>query len=38
MAARKDLIASSRTLDEIRDFIGCGNLVYQSLEDLIQSV
>ena len=38
MAARKDLIASSRTLDEIRDFIGCDNLVYQSLEDLIQSV
>ena len=34
MAACKDLIASSRTLDEIRDFIGCDNLVYQSLKIL----
>ena len=38
MAAKKDLIASSRTNDEIRDFLGCDNLVYQSLEDLEESV
>ena len=29
---------SSRTNDEIRDFLGCDNLVYQSLEDLEASV
>ncbi len=38
MAAKKDLIASSRTNEEIRDFLGCDNLVYQSLNDLVQSV
>ena len=38
MAARKDLIASTRTHEEIKDFIGCDNLVYQSLDDLIESV
>jgi amidophosphoribosyltransferase len=38
MAAKKDLIASSRTNDEIKDFLGCDNLVYQSLEDLEESV
>ena len=38
MAAKKDLIASSRSNDEIRDFLGCDNLVYQSLKDLEESV
>ena len=38
MAARKDLIASTRSNDEIKDFLGCDNLVYQSLDDMVQSV
>jgi amidophosphoribosyltransferase len=38
MAAKKDLIASSRSNEEIKAFLGCDNLVYQSLEDLVQSV
>ena len=38
MAAKKDLIASSMTKDEIKEFLGCDHLVYQSLEDMVQSV
>ena len=38
MAAKKDLIASSRTNDEIKEFLGWDHLVYQSLEDMVQSV
>ncbi len=38
MAAKKDLIASSRTNNEIKEFLGCDHLVYQSLEDMVQSV
>ena len=38
MAAKKDLIASSRTNDEIKEFLGCDHLVYQSLDDMVKSV
>ena len=38
MAAKKDLIASSMTKNEIKEFLGCDHLVYQSLEDMVQSV
>jgi amidophosphoribosyltransferase len=38
MAAKQDLIASGRTVEEIKDFLGCDNLVYQDLEDLISCV
>ena len=38
MAAKKDLIASSRNNDEIKEFLGCDHLVYQTLEDMVQSV
>ena len=32
------MIASDRSLEEIKDFIGCDNLVYQDLSDLVDSV
>ena len=38
MAAKKDLIASSRSNDEIKEFLGCDHLVYQSLDDMVKSV
>jgi amidophosphoribosyltransferase len=38
MAAKQDLVASGRSLEEIKDFLGCDNLVYQDLEDLVSSV
>ena len=38
MAAKQDLIASGRTVEEIKDFLGCDNLIYQDLDDLISSV
>ena len=38
MAAKQDLIASGRSLEEIKVFLGCDNLVYQDLEDLVSSV
>ncbi len=38
MPAKSELIASNRSLEEIKEFIGCDNLVYQDLSDLIDSV
>jgi amidophosphoribosyltransferase len=38
MAARSELVAHNRTKEEIRCFLGCDYLVYQSLEDLVASV
>ena len=38
MAAKKDLIASNKSNNEIKEFLGCDNLVYQSLSDLEDSV
>ena len=38
MPAKSELIASDRSLEEIKDFIGCDNLVYQDLSDLVESV
>ena len=38
MPAKSELIASNRSLEEIKEFIGCDNLVYQDLADLIDSV
>tara|TARA_B100000214_G_scaffold84196_2_gene57370 strand:+ start:160 stop:1620 length:1461 start_codon:yes stop_codon:yes gene_type:complete len=38
MPAKSELIANDRNLEEIKNFIGCDNLVYQDLSDLIESV
>ena len=37
MPATKELIASSKSIDEIRKYIGADELIYQSLEDLKRS-
>ena len=38
MPAKSELVASNRSLEEIKEFIGCDNLVYQDLADLVESV
>lgn len=38
MPAREELIAYGRTDDEVADVIGADKVIYQNLEDLIQSV
>ena len=38
MAAKSELIASGKSNEEIKTYLGCDNLVYQDLEDLIASV
>ncbi|HEY4645591.1 MAG TPA: amidophosphoribosyltransferase [Steroidobacteraceae bacterium] len=38
MPAAFELVASSRTLDEITRFVGADWLIYQSLDDLVQAV
>lgn len=38
MAARSELVASGRSQEEIKKFLGCDHLVYQSLEDMVASV
>ena len=38
MPAKSELVASNRSLEEIKEFIGCDNLVYQDLTDLVESV
>jgi amidophosphoribosyltransferase len=38
MASKRDFIASGRTVDEIGKQLGCDGLVYQELDDLVQSV
>ncbi len=38
MATRRELIASQRTIPEIRDFIGADSLGYMSIEGLIKSI
>ena len=35
---RSELVAHNRTKEEIKSFLGCDYLVYQSLEDLVASV
>ena len=37
MPSREELIANSRTVEEIKDFIGADNLIYQTEEDLLDS-
>ena len=37
MPSREELIASSRTVEEIQEFIGADSLIYQTQEDLIDS-
>ena len=38
MAARGELIASTRDIEEIKKFIGCDHLIYQDLNELVDSV
>ena len=38
MPTREELIASSHSVDEIRDYIGADSLVYLSLEGLLESL
>ena len=38
MAATTELVAHNRSEEEIRDFIGADELIYQDLEDLIEAV
>tara|TARA_B100002052_G_scaffold192424_1_gene175439 strand:+ start:3359 stop:4819 length:1461 start_codon:yes stop_codon:yes gene_type:complete len=38
MPAKSELVASNKSLEEIKEFIGCDNLVYQDLADLVESV
>ena len=38
MPASKEFIADNRSIDEIAEFIGCDNIFYQEINDLIQSV
>ena len=38
MAATTELVAHNRSKEEIRDFIGADELIYQDLEDLIEAV
>lgn len=38
MAARKELIAHGRSIDDIADYLGVDKLVYQSLDKLLESV
>ncbi len=38
MAAKGELIASTRDIAEIKKFIGCDHLIYQDLNELVDSV
>ena len=38
MPTRGELIASNRTLEEIRDYIGCDALIYQDLDAMKQAI
>ena len=38
MPAKSELIASNRSVEEVKEFIGCDNLIYQDLSDLVDSV
>ncbi|EGW53728.1 amidophosphoribosyltransferase [Candidatus Endoriftia persephone str. Guaymas] len=38
MPAATELVAHGRTVEEVRDIIGCDELIYQDLQDLIEAV
>lgn len=38
MSSRKELIAAGMTVDQIRDFIGADELIYQEVEDMFSAI